>query len=105
MLSDAELFASHSHCLIVSTLKGSYIYEQPKWKENAKITSPCNSTLVTLRKTNSLQLAMRKNLVQAFVLSKVFYNDAVYNSLYQNRSENAKKGFQKQWLLCTRQTH
>ena len=84
MLSTAQLASSHSlndasinieikgtHVERVKSTKllGSYIHEHLKWEENVKnIASSCS----TLRKLkNSLPFKIRKNLVQALVLSKL----------------------------------
>jgi hypothetical protein len=74
----------------------SYIHEHLKWEENVKnIASSCYSTLATLRKLkNSLPFKIRKNLVQALVLSKLYYNDVIYHSLpeyLQKRLQRVQK--------------
>jgi hypothetical protein len=111
MLSTAQLASSHSlndasinieingtHVERVKSTKllGSYIHEHLKWEENVKnIASSCYSTLATLRKLkNSLPFKIRKNLVQALVLSKLYYNDVIYHSLpeyLQKRLQRVQK--------------
>ena len=111
MLSTAQLASSHSlndasinieingtHVEGVKSTKllGSYIHEHLKWEENVKnIASSCYSTLATLRKLkNSLPFKIRKNLVQALVLSKLYYNDVIYHSLpeyLQKRLQRVQK--------------
>jgi hypothetical protein len=99
MLSTAQLTSSHSlndasinieingtHVERVKSTKllGSYIHEHLKWEEKVKnIASSCYSTrLATLRKLkNSLPFQIRKNLIQALVLSKLYCNDVIYHSL------------------------
>ena len=58
-------------------------------------SSSCYSTLAMLRKLkNILPFNLRKNIVQALVLSKLYYNDVIYHSLpdyLQKRLQGVQK--------------
>ena len=64
-------------------LLGTYINQHLKWEDNVKyICTSCYATLAMLRKVkNLLPFHIRKNLAQALVLSKLYYNDILYHSL------------------------
>ena len=64
-------------------LLGTYINQHLKWEDNVKyICTSCYSTLAMLRKVkNLLPFHIRKNLAQALVLSKLYYNDILHHSL------------------------
>ena len=66
-----------------SKLLGSHIHEHLNWEENVRqVAASCYATLTTLRKLkNILPFHIKKNLAQALVLSKLYYNDIVYHSL------------------------
>ena len=61
----------------------TYINQHLKWEDNVKyICSSCYATLAMLRKVkNLLPFHIRKNLAQALVLSKLYYNDILHHSL------------------------
>ena len=62
---------------------GTYINQHLKWEDNVKyICTSCYSILAMLRKVkNLLPFHIRKNLAQALVLSKLYYNDFLHHSL------------------------
>ncbi|KAL9974154.1 hypothetical protein ACROYT_G011160 [Oculina patagonica] len=64
-------------------LLGSHIHEHLNWEGNVRqVAASCYATLTTLRKLkNILPFHIKKNLAQALVLSKLYYNDIVYHSL------------------------
>ena len=64
-------------------LLGTHIDHILKWEENVKQTSAsCYRTLGILKKLrNFLPFHIRKQLVQALVLSKLYYNCVVYHNL------------------------
>ena len=64
-------------------LLGTHIDHNLKWEENVKqISASCYRTLGILKKLrNSLPFHIRKQLVQALVLSKLYYNCVVYHNL------------------------
>ena len=64
-------------------LLGTYINQHLKWKENVKyFCTSCYSILALIRKVkNLLPFHIRKKLVQALVLSKLYYNDILHHSL------------------------
>ena len=64
-------------------LLGTYINQHLKWEDKVKyICTSCYSILAMLSKVkNLLPFHTRKNLVQALVLSKLYCNDILQNSL------------------------
>ena len=64
-------------------LLGSHIHEHLNWEGNIRlVAASCYATLTTLRKLkNILPFHIKKNLAQALVLSKLYYNDILYHSL------------------------
>ena len=64
-------------------LLGTHIDHNLKWEENVKqISASCYRTLGILKKLrNFLPFHIRKQLVQALVLSKLYYNCVVYHNL------------------------
>ena len=64
-------------------LLGTHIHHNLKWEENVKqISASCYRTLRILKKLkNFLPFHIRKQLVQALVLSKLNYNCVVYHNL------------------------
>ena len=69
----------------VSSMKllGTHIDQHLCWEENIKqVLSSCYATLATLRKLkNILPFNMRKTLVQALVLSKLYFRGIIYHNL------------------------
>ena len=65
-------------------LLGTYINQHLKWEDNVEyICTSCYATLAMLRKVkNLLPFHIRKNLAQALVLSKLYY-DILYHSLLE----------------------
>ena len=64
-------------------LLGVHFHEHLKWNEHVKMTaSSCYGTLSTLRKIKHFaDFKLRKHLVEALVLSKMDYNDIVFDQL------------------------
>ena len=64
-------------------LLGTYIDQHLKWEGNVKyICTSCYTILAMLHKVkNLLPFHARKNLAQALVLSKLYYNDILHHSL------------------------
>ena len=64
-------------------LLGTHIDHYLKWEENVKqILASCYCTLGILKKLrNFLPSHIRKQLVQALVLSKLYYNSVIYHNL------------------------
>ena len=78
-------------------LLGTYINQHLKWEDNVKyICTFCYATLAMLRKVKILlPFHIRKNLAQALVLSKLYYDDILYHSLPEYltaRLHRVKKG-------------
>ena len=63
-------------------LLGTYIDQHLKWEGNVKyICTSCYTILAMLHKVkNLLPFHARKNLAQALVLSKLYYNDILHHS-------------------------
>ena len=61
----------------------THINQHLKWEDNVKyICTSCYSILAMLRKVkNLLPFHIRKNLTQALVLSKLYYNDILHHTL------------------------
>ena len=111
MLSTAQLSSFHSldsanidlqingsilERVTTTKLLGCHLNEHLKWEDNVKYTaSSCYYILATLKKLKKiLPFRMRKNIVQALVLSKLYYNDVIYHSLpeyLQKRLEQVLK--------------
>ena len=66
-----------------ANLLGTHIDHNLKWEEHVKqISASCYRTLGILKKLrNFLPFHIRKQLVQALVLSKLYYNCVVYHNL------------------------
>ena len=66
-----------------ANLLGTHIHHNLKWEENVRqISASCYCTLGILKKLrNFLPFHIRKQLVQALVLSKLYYNCVVYHNL------------------------
>jgi len=62
-------------------LLGTYINQHLKWEDNVKyIFTSCYSILAMLHKVkNLLPFHIRKNLAQALILSKLYYNDILHH--------------------------
>ncbi len=84
-IANIDIAANNTSLKRVSTTKllGSHIHERLNWEENVKhVAASCYATLTSIRKLKkTLPFHIKKNLVQALVLSKLYYNDIVYYSL------------------------
>ena len=83
---DIDLRVGNTSLERVSSAKllGTEIDHNLKWEENVKqISASCYRTLGILKKLRnfSLPFHIRKQLVQALVLSKLYYNYVVYHNL------------------------
>ena len=84
-IANIDIAANNTSLKRVPTTKllGSHIHEHLNWEENVKhVAASCYATLTSIRKLKkTLPFHIKKNLVQALVLSKLYYNDIVYYSL------------------------
>ena len=84
-IANIDIAANNTTLKRVPTTKllGSHIHEHLNWEENVKhVAASCYATLTSIRKLKkTLPFHIKKNLVQALVLSKLYYNDIVYYSL------------------------
>ena len=84
-ITNIDLTVNDTPLKRVTTTKllGSYIHEHLNWEENVKHTAAsCYATLTSIKKLKKiLPFHIRKNLAQALVLSKLYYNDIVYHPL------------------------
>ena len=80
-----------------SKLLGCHVHQHLKWEDNVKSSaSSCYSTLAMLRKLkNILPFNLRKNIVQALVLSRLYYHDVIYHSL-PDYLQKRLQGYRKQ---------
>ena len=80
-----KIAVSNENIKRVSSTKllGTCINQHLKWEDNVRyICTSCYAILAMLRKVKNLFLFhIRKNLAQAFVLSKLYYNDILHHSL------------------------
>ena len=83
--TDIDLRVGSTSLELVSSTKllGTHIDHHLKWEENVKkVSASCYRTLAVLKKLrNFLPFNIRKQLVQALVLSKLYYNCVFYINL------------------------
>ena len=102
-IANIDIAANNTSLKRVPTTKllGSHIHEHLNWEENVKhVAASCYATLTSIRKLKkTLPFHIKKNLVQALVLSKLHYNDIVYYTLSQTTCQNVFREFKRLQLV------